>query len=66
MNAAGLQALVGDMIQDRFTTEKWRTVASITDGRPGRVWVLYTDGTCPIEDVADLIDLLADDELAAA
>lgn len=64
VTAANLQDLVGDQIQDRFNVSKWNTVASITDGRPGRVWVLYTDGRCIIEDVADLADLV-DYEAAA-
>lgn len=55
--AAGLDIEPGDVIQDRFDPSKWRTVVSVTDARPGRVWVLYSDGTCPIEDVAWLLSL---------
>lgn len=62
--AADLQALVGDMLPDRFNASKWRTVLTINDARPGRVWVLFTDGTCPIEDVAYLMRFLDDDEIA--
>lgn len=53
-SAADVQHLIGDQLFDRWG--HWRTVLSITDARrAGRVWVLYTDGTCPVEDVTYLL-----------